>query len=74
MPTLAPVESADFWAVARLYFNVKRWVEITLTAGKDSRLISVVGSELENIDMDVATSLRLMLSVVEVARFSGVVV
>ena len=57
MPTLAPVESALFWAIARLFFNVKRWVEITLIVGKDSRLTSGVGSELEDIDMDFATSL-----------------
>ena len=57
MPTLAPTESVVFWAVARLYFNVKRWVDITLTVGKDSRLTKVVGSELEDIDMDVAASL-----------------
>ena len=74
MPAFAPVEREDFLVGARLYFRVKRWVEITWTGGRDWRLRCVVGAGPEEIHVGVATSRWLILSVVEVASSSGVVV
>lgn len=71
MPTMAPVEREFFFEGPRSYLYVKRWVVITLTAGR--RGFRVLRTTDGKVGVNRARERALMLRVVVGARVRGVV-